>query len=196
MGEVFITAEDILASVSEVLAGLDKDSFDAHCMFQEMATLGAAKWGDTCYKIAIHGAFAGDNPVPHIHIFYLDEKNPINPVFNFEVSLDDIISKGEINLVYQRDVARGLDLAGCNQCSWAGYEDILTGLRSFLEAESDTAIFGRNVTNLQQAIFDWNKETDYALTMNAGVNIYGRYCKDKGITPLPRYAECLWDYEL
>ena len=140
-------------SIITFMCKIETSPSDSHCLFNEMATFGAAQWGIHSYKIAIHGATSCDRQEPHIHIFRLDDRELLNPQFNCEISLDDIISKGEINLVYQSDIENGLECTRRNQCSWSGYDEILFGFRAFLEADSDMKFFDRTVTNLQRAIF-------------------------------------------
>ena len=67
----------------------------------EMATFGAERWGNDTYKIAVHGASTKDRPTPHIHIYLANDQS--YKLFNFEISLIDILCNDEINLIYQSE---------------------------------------------------------------------------------------------
>ncbi|MBR5550371.1 MAG: hypothetical protein IKV83_00415 [Muribaculaceae bacterium] len=163
-------------------------------IISEMATFGSAKWGKNIYKIAIHGISAGDRSVPHIHVYLQNERNTRAPMFNFEVSLFDILEKDEINLIYQKDVNRNILIKNRRNCSWTGYADIYQGLKEFLAKESDVPVFGNIISNLGRAIYEWNKETDYNDTINNRINILGHLFTLNGKTVHPKYQTLLQDY--
>ena len=186
--------KDIVNSVvSEFLT--ERVAISEHSqLISEMATFGSAKWGKNIYKVAIHGISAGDRPVPHIHIYLQNERNPRSPIFNFEVSLLDILQHDELNLIYQKDTNKNILITNRAKCSWTGYADIYHGLKAFLTQECDVPVFGQTVSNLGRAIYEWNKETDYNATINDRINILGRLCYDRDITILPQYETLLQDY--
>lgn len=69
----------------------------------EMGTVSRiVKWGKSRYKMFIHGPSSKDKEYPHIHIYAATDYYPYN-LFNFEVSLIDIVCKDEINFVCQQD---------------------------------------------------------------------------------------------
>lgn len=163
-------------------------------LISEMATFGSAKWGKNTYKVAIHGLSSGDRSVPHIHVYLQNERNTRAPMFNFEVSLLDILQKDEINLIYQKDARHNLQITNRRECSWTGYADIYNGLKLFLSEDSDTPVFGLPTSNLGRAIYEWNKETNYDETINKRVNILGHMFADNSMPVHPKYQNLLLDY--
>lgn len=159
----------------------------------EMATFGEEKWGNNTYKISIHGAMSADRPTPHIHIYYKQEKNTRNPVFNFEISLIDILCKDEINLIYQRDKDKNIERTNRAECGWKGYDDIKSGFKVFLFSTPKPSKFGTFKDNLERAIYEWNRESDYSATQN-GENTLNKYFKEHGLVVLPKYSSYLEDY--
>ncbi len=163
-------------------------------MIVEMATFGEEKWGKHTYKIATHGMMSADRPTPHIHIYYNKEKNMKNPSFNFEISLIDILCKDEINLIFQVDRDNNIKNTNRIFCSWKGYAEIKDGFRKFLSDSPKMSRFGYFKDNLERAIYEWNRESDYSATMN-GQNILGKYFKEHDLKALPKYQKYLEDYE-
>lgn len=161
-------------------------------VLSEMATFGSERWGNRQYKIAIHGVNSGDRPTPHIHIYYNQERNTRNPVFNFEISLLDILERNELNLIYQKDKSQNIKRTNRSECNWTGYKDIFDGLLSFLTSTSKCPIFGKQTSNLGRAIYEWNKETNYDATENKGVNVLGRLIDKSKV--LPEYQSLVEDY--
>ena len=150
----------------------------------EMATFGTEKWGNNTYKIAVHGASTKDRPIPHIHIYLNNDAN--YKLFNFEISFVDILCKDEINLIYQYDRANHIRNTNRNNCSWNGYADILKGFKKFLFSQPILGRFGTFKDNLERAIYEWNRETDFAKTEQGG-NPLKEYLDSKGITILEKY---------
>lgn len=127
----------------------------------EMSTFGREKWGKHTYKIAVHGASTNDRPNPHIHIYYENEKNTVYPQFNFEISLVDILTKDEINLIYQVDKSRNIYISNRISTTQTGYADILKGFKEFLfSTPKPNKRTGTFIDNLDRAIHEWNRETD------------------------------------
>ena len=170
------------------------NNYDHPSTLCEMATFGAEQWGENHYKIAVHGINADDRSVPHIHVYLQKERNTCSPMFNFEISLLDILTKDEINLIYQKDIEKNILFTNRRDCSWTGYTDIRDGFKKFLFSNSDTPIFGKTRTNLERAIFEWNKETDYSATTNNHINVFRNYIEEHNIIVLPKYQHILNDY--
>ena len=158
------------------------------------ATFGAEQWGENHYRIAIHGLTADDRNVPHIHVYRQKERNTCSPVFNFEISLLDILTKDEINLIYQKDLEKNIQFTNRRDCSWTGYAEILKGMKNFLQKENPVPVFGKNVTNLERCIYEWNKETDYSAAVNSHINVFRNYIEEHDIDVLPKYQHILNDY--
>lgn len=166
---------------------------DSHLLC-EMANVGAGKWGKKVYKLIVHGPLSGDRKTPHLHIYEYTERNTRNPRFNFEISLEGIITKNDLVLSLQKDIENNLLQTHRSQCSWTGYRDLKKDLEEYLKNNSETPLFGKTVSNLQMAIYGWNHETDMLLA-EQGVNIFGYYCRAKNIQVLPQYQSYLLDYK-
>lgn len=151
----------------------------------EMATFGTERWGNDTYKIAVHGASTNDRPTPHIHI-YLNNDVPPFKLFNFEISFEDIVSKDEINLIYQLDRHKHVKNTNSTECSWTGYADIYEGFKNFLFSAPTKTKFGTFKDNLERAIYEWNRETDFVKTEQGG-NPMKEYFDEKGVVVLPKY---------
>lgn len=156
-------------------------------MITEMATFGTEKWGNDTYRIAVHGASTKDRPIPHIHI-YLNKDDAPYLKFNFEISLVDILCCDEINLVYQLDKRHSIKRTNRAKCSWTGYSNILEGFRKFLFTPTPISKYGTFIDNLDRAIYEWNRETDFNKTENGG-NPLQEYIESKGLTILPQYRK-------
>lgn len=161
----------------------------------EMATFGVERWGNTLYKIAVHGASTADRDTPHFHIYLNNDINPYTQ-FNFEISLEDILCKNEINLIFQHDRARNVNNRNRTECSWTGYREIKEGLVDFIFNKCPTNRFGEFEDNLARGIYDWNRETDYIKTVNQGINVLRLYFEEHNLVPLPQYQKYLKDYNL
>ena len=154
----------------------------------EMATFGVEKWGKDTYKIAVHGASTKDRPTPHLHIYLNNDTQPYSS-FNFEISFVDLLCKGEIVLIYQCDRANNVKHTNRRECSWEGYSDIYEGIKNFLLNEiCKPSKFGTFTDNIERAIYEWNRETDYAKTMKGG-NPLKEYLDAKGLTVLPQFKK-------
>lgn len=152
----------------------------------EMATFGTEHWGKDIYRIAVHGASTKDRPTPHIHIYLYNDVFPYNE-FNFEISFVDILSKDEINLIFQLDRSKHIKHTDRKKCSWTGYADILEGFKNFLFSVPQPTKFGTFQDNLERAIYEWNRETDFVKTEHGG-NPLKEYLDEKGIVVLPKYT--------
>ncbi len=164
-------------------------------MLLEMATFGEERWGNNIYQIATHGIMSGDRPTPHIHIYHSNDKNKKNPSFNFEISLVDILCKDEINLIFQLDKDKNIHNSNRTQCSWTGYDEIVSGFRVFLFETPKPSKFGTFKDNLERAIYEWNRESDYSATQN-GQNTLKKYFTEKKLVALPQYQSYLEDYDV
>lgn len=162
-------------------------NFSGH-MVAEMATFGQGKWGKNAYKVAIHGASTKDRETPHIHIYYANEQNPVKPAFNFEISLLDILTKDEINVIFQIDRSANIRNTLRSRCTWEGYRDLYKGFKTFLFTKPASSRKGGNfIDNLDRAIHEWNRETDLNGYENLGENPLKKYIDKKGLTILPKY---------
>lgn len=166
---------------------------DMNMLLTEMATFGVERWGNTTYKIAVHGASSNDRPTPHLHIYLNNDVNPYSQ-FNFEISLIDILCKDEINLIFQYDRSKNVNNRNRTQCSWTGYNEIKEGITNFLFSPCTTNRFGSFSDNLERGIFEWNRETDYVKTINEGINVLRLYFEERHLSPLSKYAKYLNDY--
>ena len=169
-----ITAEELSPSISQELPLL------------EMATFGVEKWGNRTYKIAVHGAGTSDRPTPHLHVYINTDARP-GASFNFEISLVDLLCKGEVVLIYQYDRANNVKRTNRTNCSWEGYRDIYEGVKTFLFGQAcKPSKFGTFADNMERAIYEWNRETDFAKTENGG-NPLKEYLDAKGLVVLPQF---------
>lgn len=161
-------------------------------VLNEMATFGTERWGNSTYRIAVHGASTKDRPTPHIHIYLNNDVQPYN-MFNFEISLVDILCSNEIHLIYQLDRRNNIKRVGRENCSWEGYKEIYNGFRKFLSSASVSKRYGSFDDNLDRAIYEWNRETDFQKTENGG-NPLKDYLDEKGLTVLPNYLKYFEPY--
>lgn len=158
----------------------------------EMATFGGGKWGKNTYKAAVHGASTKDRPNPHIHIYMANETNYEKPIFNFEVSIGDLVSKDEINLIFQLDRAKHIKRTNRDECSWEGYATLLKGFREFLFQKPSNKRDSGFKDNLDKAIHQWNSETiqNYA---EQGVNPMKEYFEKHNIQIMNKYKDYFED---
>lgn len=74
------------------------------------------------YKIAIHGPSTKDRDYPHIHIY--DANDNTLKLFNFEISVIDIICNDELNIILQVDRSKHIRRTNRSECSWDGYAEL------------------------------------------------------------------------
>ena len=162
---------------------------------EEQVTVGSEKWGDRTYLIAVSGASSKDRPVPHVHVF-LNGDDSAYCQFLFEISIEDIVCKDEINLIYQVDMNHHVKNTDRQDCSWAGYEDIYEGFRKYLFTPIMSTEHALFADNLQRIIYEWNRETDFCKTEQGG-NPLKEYLDRKGSKVLPKYMSffncLLWE---
>lgn len=150
----------------------------------ELSTIGIEKWGKHIYRIAVLGGT--ENPNPHIHIFRGDEDQPFT-MFDFEISIVDILCKDEINLISQVDRVNNVMINNPTDCNWDGYAEIYHGFRRFLSRSSNSR-YGHFMDNLDRAIYDWNRETDFLKTENGG-NPLKEYLDANNLEVLTQYLK-------
>lgn len=109
-------------------------------------------------------------------------------MFNFEISLVDILCSNEIHLIYQLDRRNNIKRVGRENCSWEGYTEIYNGIKKFLSSASVSKRYGSFDDNLDRAIYEWNRETDFQKTENGG-NPLKDYLDENGLTVLPNYLK-------
>ena len=124
----------------------------------EMATFGKPRWGEIDYKVAIHSPIIKEREIPHIHIYQLND--PYHNMFDFEISLIDILCVGKINLIYQLDRYNNIIRTHRNECSWIGYSDIYEGLEEFLHTNQNIFPYNDCLTGLEAAIVAYNAESN------------------------------------
>jgi hypothetical protein len=152
-----------------------------------MATIGAEKWGKDKYSIQIHGAATADREVPHLHIYRFNDNG--KKQFNFEISLIDLVSKDEINLIYQLDREKNVKNTNRNECTWTGYRDVYDGLREYLFSAPKLPKYKSNyIDNLDVAISAWNQETDMFKVAEGG-NPMKEWLDSHGVNILPIYEK-------
>ena len=170
--------------VKESISSVLRETFERTHLF-EMATIGTQRWENQMYSIQIHGASTADRNVSHIHIYLKNDHS--KKMFNFEISLIDLVSKDEINLIYQLDRTRNVKHTNKNHCSWNGYSGIYNGLREYLFGEVQLPQYKNLCSdNLDAAIYAWNIETDMSKTLNGG-NPMKEWLDEHGIRILPEY---------
>lgn len=186
---------DVAKSVKTCLHNFNNENYDSEHLVAEMATFGHGKWGRLNYKVAVHGASTNDRPNPHIHIYYENETNPVHPQFNFEISLVDILTKDEINLIYQLDRKNNVKKTNRTETSWTGYSDLYEGFQKFLfdRPVSKSRRSGQFIDNLDRAIHEWNRETDQNGYENLNKNPLMEYISNKGLTVLAKYQKYFED---
>ena len=151
----------------------------------EMATFGNIKANNNSYRIAIHGPATNDRPMPHIHIYLSQDKFPY-PLFNFEISLVDLVCKDEIVLVAQIDRAKNIRRTNKDDCSWIGYRELYNSFKDFLSQPPMKKIYkGRALNNLQVAIMEWDNENNDNVDDNE--SLMKKFIESKGYTILPKY---------
>lgn len=102
--------------------------------------------------------------------------------------------KDEINLVYQRDKDKNIEHTNRIECDWKGYDDIKSGFKAFLFSTHKPSKFGTFKDNLERAIYEWNRESDFTATQN-GKNILKIFLQKK-LVALPQYQSYLEDYDV
>ena len=156
-----------------------------HIHLFETATVGAQRWGAYDYLVKVHGGI--DNEEPHLHILRRDIDYS---VFDFRVSLIDLVSKGELNLMYQCDMKNEVRHIKKNTCSWVGYVEIMKGLSAFLTSspliQPNSSMYK---DNMELAIHKWNVETNYFKVIEDNGNPFEDYLSKMGIKPLPEYEK-------
>lgn len=156
-----------------------------------LTTVGTVEWNGAVFKIAVHGKLLNDYSAPHLHIYYADETNLVNPQFNFEISLVDILTKDEINLIYQFDRRNNIKKTNRTETSWNGYSDFYKGFQKFLFERPclKSKRSGQFIDNLDRAIHEWNRETDQNGYENLDKNPLLEYISDKGLSVLSKYQK-------
>ena len=151
----------------------------------EMATIGIIEANSNSYRIAIHGPATNDSPMPHIHIYLSQDKFPYS-LFDFEISVVDLVCRDEIVLVAQIDLANNIRRTHQNDCSWSGYNDLYKSINDFLSNPPMKKVYkGRALNNLQVAIMEWDNENNENMEDNE--SLMKRIIEDMGYTILPNY---------
>ena len=156
-------------------------------LFSEMATIGYPVIENTMYKIVIRGPDNNDRDQPHVHIYLKSDERP-GTKFNFEVSLFDILTKDEINLVKQYDSTRNnrkVDIKNRADCSWEGYTWLKDGFIEFINEPPNGKFKLNNPTartNLELIINKWNDESN-----DTSYNPLAEVIKDKKLEVLDKY---------
>lgn len=156
-----------------------------HIHLFEMVTVGAQRWGESDYLVKVHGDI--DNEEPHLHILRRDVDYS---AFDFRVSLIDLVSKGELNLMYQCDMKNEVRHIKKSTCSWVGYVEIMKGLSAFLTSppliQPNSSIYK---DNLDLTIHKWNIETNCFKVIEDNSNPFKDYLSKMSIKPLPEYEK-------
>lgn len=151
-------------------------------MLLEMATIQHnVPLGKDNYTIAIHGPSSKDRDNPHIHI-YLTKDNSLKQ-FNFEISLVDLLTTGELVLIRQIDRTgkKKIDIKNRDKCSWDSYNKIKYDFEDWLE-EKHKKLPQVFKDNLDSIIWNYNNEWE-----KKSDNYLLQYIKDKNKTILPEY---------
>ena len=149
----------------------------------EMATFGKPRWGEIDYKVAIHSPIIKEREIPHIHIYQLND--PYHNMFDFEISLIDILCKDEINLIYQLDRSKNIMRTHGDECSWKGYSNIYKGLVEFLSTNQNIKQYNYCENGLKASIEAYNAES------NSRDNALKEYLVENDLTILPKYEKYL-----
>lgn len=156
-----------------------------HIHLFEMVTVGAQRWGESDYLVKVHGGI--DDEEPHLHILRRDFDYS---AFDFRVSLIDLVSKGELNLMYQCDKQNGVRHIRKSTCSWNSYQELLDGLKLFLCSppliQPNSSMYK---DNLDLVIDKWNIETDYFKVIEENGNPFRDYLSKRVIKPQPEYEK-------
>lgn len=146
----------------------------------EMATISKSTRLDRTYKrIAVHGPESGDRENPHIHIYDTNDTKPYNK-FNFEISLTDILSKDEINLIKMRDQAKGIMINNRSKCSWNSYTKLYNDFEDWLFSDKVDKP-GEWINNLEAVIYFYNDES------YGDGNPLLKYMEERGMKVLEKY---------
>lgn len=159
----------------------------------EMATIGRSVRLDSkrLYKIAIHGPSSNDRDYPHIHIY--DANDVTLKDFNFEISVIDLLSKGEINLLCQVDKKSHLRNTNRSRCSWTGYRDLRDNFEDWLY--SKCTLPGTFIDNLDAIIWNINNESHSKYD-----NYILQYMSERGLKVMKRFQKYfskdnLWKFD-
>lgn len=149
----------------------------------EMATIAPSiKLNKKWCRIAVHGPESGDRENPHIHIYYEDDRRPYNQ-FNFEISLTDILTKDEINLIKMRDQDKGIMINNRSKCSWNGYQKLKDEFEDWLFSDKVDKP-GEWINNLDAVIYFYNEEA-YKGRNNPHPLL--KYMQERGMKVLEKY---------
>lgn len=106
----------------------------------------------------------------------------------------DILTKDEINVIFQLDRSNNIARTNRRDCSWQGYRDLYKGFKAFLFSKPASTRKGGNfIDNLDRAIHEWNRETDLNGYENLGTNPLKDYIEGKHLTILPKYQKYFED---
>lgn len=145
----------------------------------ETATIGWPTIDKVKYRVSLHGCYAEDFPMPHIHLDRADDLERVS--FEFVISLVDMLATGEPVLVFQKDLANHVYLSGRTECRWDGYPKLHDGVVEYLEAGPEAVAPKHSRSNLESSIIAWNNES------GDRVERLSEYIKNGGIKVLDRY---------
>lgn len=179
--------EGVAQMISEQNIADYGDGYEYLC---EMATVGTPTIDNERFKIVIRGSANNDRETPHVHI-YLRNDVPAGRTFNFEVSLIDILTKNQINLVKQLDFRHRnhrIDKRNREECSWDNYTGLLQGFYEFLRA-APVGKYKRSYpnaqTNLELMTHIWNAESNDDTVDDP----LGKYLQERNLVVLPEYRK-------
>jgi len=179
--------EGVAQMISEQGVADYGDGYEYLC---EMATVGTPTIDNEQFKIVIRGSANNDRETPHVHI-YLRSDVPAGRTFNFEVSLIDILTKNQINLVKQLDFRsrnNRIDKRNRTECSWDNYTSLLQGFDDFLKS-APVGKYKRSYpnarTNLELMTHIWNAESNDDTVDNP----LGKYIQERKLEVLPEYRK-------
>lgn len=159
-----------------------------HSIRIEMRTIGAGTWGGKEYKLAVHGPNCKHDDEPSFHIYWYDEVDMANPRFDISISLLDILTKDEINIVSLIDKDSTMEFKDKTEGSWSGYEEVLMGIKEFLFSKPLSRKESCLIDNLEKAIVGWNKERLFNYEA-IGRNPLRELIENKQLKILPKFLK-------
>lgn len=161
------------------------EEIDEYNHLLNIYTFGSFKCNEVEYRLATQGDIDKIH-MPCFHIYKEDEDDYAHPEFDFAVSLVDILSKDEFNLIWQQDNESGIKRTDKTECSWTGYENLLNMIKDYLSSTpKSNKRWGFN-DNLDRAIYAWNNETCVDFE-EKGINPLKEYCKSHNIIIQEKY---------
>ena len=147
----------------------------------EMATIGNPVLDKSEYLVAVHGLNSGERIRPNFHIYGF---RPPYKEFNFEIALDEIICRDEINIIKMLDKKNHKNISNMNKCPWNNYHKLKNDFEDWLFSKSSKR--GDFIDNLDTIIYSYNEE----LSLSHHNNPLLEYIREHSMKVMKKY----WKY--